>query len=1770
MRSPGTYQISETLFTSLSSCVYRANRNADHRAVILRTCGEQASPSQRVRLSTSAEILKNFDHPNIVKLIDCFEFSGQPCLVMDDTKSIDLWRYAEKFKDKKLSVETVLNIAIQIADALSIIHHAQVIHKDLHPGNIVINSDTLNVQIIDFGLASLLSREQPALAPPENLEGILSYISPEQTGRMNRSLDYRTDFYTLGVTLYQLLTGRLPFEADDAIGLVHAHIARVQAPVSELCSEVPKVVSDIIDKLMHKTAEKRYQSALGLKQDLEICSRHVLAGTGIPSFILGLNDVSDRFQLPQVLYGREREVKQLMDSFYLAVKGQAQLLAIEGFAGIGKSALVHEVHKVIALHSGIFINGKFDQFQKNVPYSALKQIFSAWIQHVMSLNEAALLALKNQLNQALGANARVLIDFLEAFELVLGDLAPLPSLGALETQNRFHLVLQRFIHLITQDRPLVIFIDDLQWADRGTLNLLPLLMSTDSRLLFLVAYRDNEVDENHPAITTLAQIRQENSSADTLTLQALPVEQVNQLLVDSLHQRNEVTLPLAELVHIKTGGNPFFVNEFLKTLYSKKLLDFNLKRQKWHWDLKEIKSQDITNNVVELMLGKMQQLPEKTQKLLQLASCIGSQFDLQTLSIISEQHMSDTVKQLWPALKEGLLLQEGGDWLLGATERQGSEFFKKRHESSDTVQLSTRMSPLVPHCRFLHDRMLQAAYQSLSENACQQAHLSIGRLIFGHTDTAYLEDRLFTIIGQLNLGRVLIETETERLHLAQLNWNAADKAKLASAWDASAQYAEIGLALLPSECWKAHYDLTFGLYHIFAECQYLRGKPEQSEKLYDTLLANTVSGLDKAQICSDRLVQTIGAGQWHKGIKIGILGLKYSGVEVPTDPEKVRLCFQQELEKFEQSLINLPVNQFINLPEMTDPQLLMISTIIPNLSQCSFILGKPDFQKFLIAFGLNIMLDSGRSSRSPLLMACYAIILAEDQPSLAYDIANQAIKLSERYTTQTHELANTYNVLAGLIVYLKSPYQDAIDLHQKGYALGLDNGEVARAALNYCNILFLSYSKGDVLSAVLKHAEHTFELVNKKAIFFPVPVITKMLVSALVQGETEGGQALDDKQFDADYLSQIQSGFHITHLNNYRSQLAFWFDDDERSINYARQVQNKISQLPKFSLYIDHLVQYALLLASALNDDLVQTCQRDQEDLDFCLTKLKTLAELYPPNFEHKYLLLQAELGRYKNQPMEQLAEQYETAINSASKNGFLQYEALANELFASYWLSKNLNKTALTYLNDALYLYRLWGCNIKVNQLGLRYQWLLQGEQLNHENRDSRHVSILPSSNSMQTSTQTSSQEGLDLLSVMKSAQAISGELEIKGLLAKVMLAIMENSGAQNGALILDNPQGTVIEASLKTQPRNEINLESRPLENAKDVPVSLISYVLRTDSDLILQDANSAFIEDPYLQKHQPKSVLCIPVDYREKIIGALYLENPLIHNAFPQERLHIIKMLLTQATISFENARLFNEVSELNTGLEEKVQQRTQKLNETVKELESANQELDSFSYSVSHDLRAPLRKIRGFSHILVEDYQAGLAPEAQVILNKVIAGTESMSNLVSGLLDLSRVQKKALVFSEVSISDMAEAIIKNLREHAPERKVNVIIEPNMHANGDQRMLDSVFENLLNNAWKYTSKTRDAEISFTSEQQNNQTVYIIKDNGAGFDMKNIDKLFITFQRLHSDKEFQGTGVGLATVKRVINKHGGKIWAKAEIDHGATFYFTIGLAVEGREQEA
>ncbi|MFT6123395.1 MAG: putative ATPase/signal transduction histidine kinase [Oleiphilaceae bacterium] len=1773
----------ETLFSNTSTIIQRATRECDGEKVILKSLvALYPTQAQLQRFLFSCEVTKKFNHPNILKVLDFQERNNTPFMVFEDHQSIDLRKYTQQQVDKCIPIVDFFVIAIQIAEALSVIHHAQVIHKDLHPGNLLICPQTLKVQVTDFGLASILNREQPSLASPEKLEGLLPYISPEQTGRMNRALDYRTDFYTLGITFYELLSGQLPFSANDALGMVHAHIAKAHKPINQLDKTIPVMVSKLIDKLLSKSAEERYQSALGLKHDLEKCLQGYQQGIKTETFELGEADVSDRFQLSQKLYGRTEEVNVLLSHFNQVIKGQPQLLCVSGYSGVGKSVLINEVHKPIAAHNGLFLAGKFDQFQRSTPYFAFKQALTTWLLKTLSLPERQLTAYRENLTNALGANARVLIDIMIEFKPLLGDLPDVPILGADEAQNRLNFILLKLIRFIAEDTPLVICIDDLQWADRSSLNLLPLLMrEADCALLVIVAYRDNEVDDAHPVMKTLNAVRDHKSeSISELSLAPLCTGDVQQLIIDSLHCSAQRAQPLVEMVYQKTDGNPFFINEFLKTLYSEKLLNFDLTRLCWQWNTDAIVTKGITDNVVELMLRKMQKLPLRTQKMLQIASCIGTRFDVALLSVVAEQTENYITRILWPAIEEGLVFQ--AHILAEATSNNAL----KHIDHSAVAQF-----------KFLHDRMLQAAYQSMSAAEQQQTHLTIGRLLRNRyineqaSSNAHYATSLFSIVEQLNHGRSLITDGAEQLFLAELNQQASTMAKSSSAWEAVVQYARVGMSLLPANSWQSCYQLTFSLLQLKAEGEYLCGYPEASDKLYSELLNYCHEDIFKAQIYATRALEHSGRGLWYKGIEFALQGLASLGMpligwanEVATEKENINKghivnaeLLMKEQTLFDEQIKQTPIESIEQLPEMTDSRKLIAIKILSTLTACAFLLNNTVLMRLGVLRGLNLVLTAGKSDLAGSQLTWFAVLLVQQHDyARGAEVAEHAIKLL-KYYPHAQELASSYNVLAGLVLPIKQTYSECSQQHKMAYEIGLENGEIARGVISLNNTLFLNYSSGIALSSIKSQALDISRVCRRKKVFAPQGTNILTLTKALMVPSEHAAKSLEAIH-SPELLSKIKGSLHEYALFHYRSELAFWYGDSQKSLELAGEAHNGFKIGARFSLYMDHLLQYALLLLADRGRVLGETRHNNvlvpNDDLRYCLEELKILAESCPTNFDHKYQLLLAEQGQIEKLPLVVVATRYKRAIESAKENGFIQYQALANELFALYLNRIGLVEAATAYLEEAVYLYQRWGCTARILYLKKNYAQLLpfiknvegvpdySNSALNSEAYSS---SILSSGTSR--NGEFGDESGLDFESVMKSSQLISSELKLNSLAQKIMGVLTESAGAQTAALILNTPKGPRVQARVSDQDDSKIELSQAEnnapemLDQCLDLPRSIISYALRTDKVVNISDVatNTSFENEPYLKSQSPQSILCVPVDYRDKKVGVLYLENKLTSKAFTESRLAVINMLLSQTAISIENARLFEETNQLTQGLELKVTERTEALSESNNALQIANDELNAFSYSVSHDLRSPLRTMKGFSQILLSEYSDTLDRMGVRLLQRIKDGSSRMGDLINGLLELSRVQSDDMVLGRLNLSSIAQEIVNDLNESNADRCVEFICEPNIQVQGDDIMLSSVMVNLLNNAWKYSAKKEQAKVEFGHKKLKGKKVYFVKDNGAGFDMEKADMLFGAFQRMHTEKEFSGTGIGLATVKRIINRHKGEIWAEAEKGMGATFYFTL-----------
>ncbi|MEH2003545.1 MAG: serine/threonine-protein kinase PknK, partial [Nostoc sp.] len=832
--------IQDKIYESSNSLVYRGIRDDGVGMIVKMLKLDYPSPQELTCYRQEYKIIRSLTVEGVVKAYSQQDYQRTLVILLEDFggESLEKWMHKRPDIFSPMPLSTFLGVAIAICDILGRIHAANVIHKDINPGNIVLNLDTGVVKIIDFGIATQFNRTNPTFKNPHVLEGTLAYLSPEQTGRMNRLLDYRTDFYSLGVTFYELLTGQLPFPTTDVLELVHCHIAKHPIPPNEINTTIPKPVSDIILKLMAKNAENRYQSAWGIKADLEICAEQLEEIGQISSIQLALQDVSGQFQIPQKLYGRDKEVATLLAAFVRVAcpednriacpesnrvaclpnnsettsqseqrgkpKFQVEMMLVSGYAGIGKSALVQEIYKPITQKRGYFISGKFDQFQRNIPYSAIAHALQKLVQQLLGEPDDKVQQWRSLLLTALGNNAQIIIDIIPEVELIIGKQSPVPSVGATEAQNRFHRVFGQFVRVFcSESHPLVIFLDDLQWIDSATLNLIELmLLDEQAQSLFLIgAYRDNEVKPTHPLALMLERLRKQEAVLQEIILTPLTLEPLSQLIAETLHRNADTVRALAELVLRKTEGNPFFVSEFLKMLYSENLLSFDAQYLSWQWNIAQIQAQDITDNVVELMLHKLMKLPENTQQILRLAACVGAEFNLDTLSIVCDQPPETVFQDLQAVIQVGLI--------------------------QPLSELDENL--LIQEYKFLHDRVQQASYTLIDESQKQIVHLQIGRNLLGKTLPERLSDRLFEIVDHLNHGIELVADQPERNEIARLNLIAGQKAKAAIAYNMAQNYLARGRAWLAVSSWQTNYDLTLELYTETTEVAYLCGEFEHVE-----------------------------------------------------------------------------------------------------------------------------------------------------------------------------------------------------------------------------------------------------------------------------------------------------------------------------------------------------------------------------------------------------------------------------------------------------------------------------------------------------------------------------------------------------------------------------------------------------------------------------------------------------------------------------------------------------------------------------------------------------------------------------------------------------------------------------------------------------------------------------------------------------------------------------------------------------------------------------
>ncbi|EGK88093.1 GAF domain-containing protein [Microcoleus vaginatus PCC 9802] len=1488
--------VQKLLYESANSLVYRALREADRQPLILKLLKESyPTPQELLRYRTEYRITRELKEAGVVQVYDLQKYQNSLVIFVEDFggESLKIWMQQRKF-----SLKEFLLLAIAATETLGQIHSANIIHKDINPSNIVYNPETKQLKIIDFGISTQLTREMPTLKNPNVLEGTLAYISPEQTGRMNRSIDYRTDFYSLGVTFYELLTGKLPFETEDALELVHCHIARQPVPPHEIKPEIPLIVSQIVCKLMAKNAENRYQTALGLKQDLEMCLVQLQETDSIEEFDLGTLDLTDHFLIPEKLYGRETEVFNLLAAFERVRNASAEMMLVAGFSGIGKTAVVNEVHKPIARQRGYFIKGKYDQFQRNIPFSAFVQAFRELMGQLLSESDAQLHRWKTLILTAVGESGQVLIDVIPELEHIIGAQPAALELSGSAAQNRFNLLMQKFVQVFTQaEHPLVMFLDDLQWADSASLKLLQLLMEDTGHLLVLGAYRDNEVSPAHPFMLTVDEIVKSGATVNTITLQPLSLADLNQLVADTLICDLSLASPLTELVYQKTQGNPFFSTQFLKALYEDGQIIFNPPQSPlskggskggWQYDINQLKFADASD-VVEFMAAQLQKLPAKTQDVLKLAACIGAQFDLETLAIVSEELPEQTASALWIALQEGLILAIS--------------------EGYDLIQTDAQFptgSVANPIYKFLHDRVQQAAYSLIPENQKQATHLKIGQLLLRKSSVLEREEKLFDIVGHLNLGKDLINQLSEREALAKLNLEAGGKARSSTAYTAANIYVQTGIALLRANSWQSQYELTLNLYVAAAETAYLNADLEGMEEMAAQVLQEAKTILDKVKIYEIQIAAQTAQSKVLETIAVAREALLQLGIEVPTEPDEALIG--KALQALAAQLSGRRIEELVDLPVMTNPQTQAAMELLGMLFTTIFQ-GMPGLLPLLSSTMVNLSLSFGNTPASTVGYAIHGMVLCAflGEVQTGYGFGQLALLLLDRFNVPEFKSIILF-LFGGWIQHHQEPVRATIPTLKDGYTAGMETGNFLHAGYSisiYFDSNFFGGVELDTWEPEL--AAYSAALVQVKQYSARVYLDMKQqmvsnLREARIRSDCLIGSAYDEtvmipKHHQNNELTAIAAVYI------YKLLLAYSFG------NYTTALDN-ITQAKPYLMAVSGFVFVPIFhFYAALTHLALFRAQPEAEQTEILAlveshqSTLQQWAQNAPMNYLHKWYLVEAERQRVLGNKAEAI-EMYDRAISEAKENKYVNDEALANELAAKFYGEWGKIKVAQAYIFEAYYCYVEWGATAKVTDLERRYPHLFAVTQPGRKNTQTT-VAM----------TTTGSGNHLDITAVMKASQAISGEIMLDKLLSSLMKILIENAGAQRGYLILLSQGQLFIEAEGTIDDELVTVLQSIPVETCPELASAIVNYVSRTQESVVLDDAarSGQFTNDAHIRKHQPKSILCVPLINQSQIISIVYLENNLTAGAFTPERVELLKVLSGQAAISIQNSKLYTEVRE-----------------------------------------------------------------------------------------------------------------------------------------------------------------------------------------------------------------------------------------------------------------
>ncbi|CAB1056554.1 Serine phosphatase RsbU, regulator of sigma subunit [Olavius sp. associated proteobacterium Delta 1] len=1505
LKIPG-YHVNEKIYESSRSVVYRAKQLAGERSVILKTLkADYPLPEEVLRYRREYETIHPLNIEGIPRPAGLERISNRLVLITEDIGGQDL---KALLKIRTFTLQQLLTMAIELVRILGEIHSASLVHGDIKTSNIIYNPEADRLQIIDFGSSRALSGAG-SIGEIQGLAGTLSYMSPEQTGRMNRPVDWRTDFYSLGVVLYEMFSGRLPFETTDALELVHAHIARKPARPSKLNSEVPEGLSDVIIKLLAKNPEDRYQTAAGLEVDLAECLQRLERTGRIKSFPLGRQDVSDNFQISRKLVGRHKELETLMAAYDRVSRGGKEMMLIAGQAGIGKTALVIEAGKGVAHREGIFLQGQFDAPDRSVPYATFVTAFHDLVRQLLTESQQRLILWRDRILAALGSNGQILLDLIPDAVAIIGNQPPVMELEPAAAQRRIKAVMLNFIRIFCRpEHPLVLFLDFLNQADSDSLDLIKSLMADEGiDFLFLIgAYRDDDVGADHPLLQFREALQQQGGIVEQLDLAGLSGEHVALITAETLKHEPRTVDPLARILMEKTRGNPFFLIEFLNLLYAENLLNFDVNHRSWQWDISGIRNRMITDNVVDLLSDKLQRLDDESQAVVAWAAAIGTLFDLQTLAVACEKSRQQTAAALRPVLAEGLIMPIGD----ASIDQFWDAGIQSLLDAPSDLLLNSEF-------KFAHDRIHQAAYALIAVDERPMVHLQIGKRLQQSSSPDNKPDRIFVVIDQLNAGRYLLTGDAERITLAELNLSAGKRAKTAAIFSAALRSFKTGLELLGENCWDAYYDLALALHIEAAEMSYLCSDDDDMENLVQVVLRHARSPLDKAAAHEIKIHALTAQNRWAEAAKEALEILQKLGLDLPTAPGKLQV--EMSLLKTKFMLTGKSFDHLAQLPPMTDPYKTAIMRIAMKANAALMTI-YPDLYPILANEMIRLTVQHGSGPVSATAYLNYGMLLGSrgDMES-GYQFGLLAMRLLEQPQGELSRIPSRFAfnwVMRQWKEPLRATLAPILEINQSAREIG-DPFYIAYTSAYY--IVHMFYC-GLELPAIEQAVSEHDQIVKATGVdaAYNFMQLYRQVVSNLINSAADPcrltGEFYDEESMLAIDTEADNKGRDFG-LYNCKLLLCLLHRQYKRAVKNADRVQQVLeggtslgSSVPAFYCWnsLARLGDYPEAAADEKKMILKQV-ETSQE-------KLRQLAQQSPVNYRHKYDLVNAERHRVLGRDSEAMAL-FDRVIQRARESEYLYDVALANEMTARFYLEKNRTAIARSYMTEARYAYLRWGAAAKVRDLEETYPELLSGIMASNQ------PGFLAGLTEM-TTTSSDVTEALDLASVLKSTQAMSSEIVLANLLEKLLNLTMENAGAQKGFLVLESGGKLLVEAEMLLDSQETTVRQSTPLDSSTALSKSIVNYVARTREPVVLDDAvnQGKFTHTPYVLKVRPKSILCMPLTTQDQLVGVLYLENNLAAGVFTAGHLEVLKMLSSQAAISLENARLYDKLADYSHSLEE----------------------------------------------------------------------------------------------------------------------------------------------------------------------------------------------------------------------------------------------------------